>query len=80
MRSNIGAFGATPQASMSTSVTGNIADLDLSGSVDGIDLKLLTEKWLNLDLLLPEDLNRDGVVNSKDYAMFANNWSQINID
>ena len=73
-RINMGAYGGTTQASMSTSTIGNIADVDLSGSVDGIDLKLLIGKWLYLQFLLPEDLNRDGIVNYKDYAIFANNW------
>jgi hypothetical protein len=74
-RVNIGAFGGTPQASMSESNTGNIADLDFSGSVNWWDLKMLTNKWLVEELLLSEDLNRDGTVNSKDYAVFANNWA-----
>jgi predicted outer membrane repeat protein len=73
-RINMGAFGGTPQASMSTSTTSNIADIDFSGSVDGIDLKLFTQKWLLQQFLVHEDLNRDGIVNSKDYALFANNW------
>jgi predicted outer membrane repeat protein len=73
-RINMGAFGGTPQASMSTSTTSNIADIDFSGSVDGIDLKLFTQKWLLQQFLVSEDLNRDGIVNSKDYALFANNW------
>ena len=70
----MGFYGETPQASMSTSTEGNIADIDYSGSVDGIDLNLLTGKWLYMQFLVPEDLNRDGIVNSKDYAVFADNW------
>ena len=73
-RINIGAFGGTPQASMSTSTAGNIADLNHNGSVFWTDLKILTGKWPEIELLLAEDLNRDGIVNSKDYAIFANNW------
>jgi len=74
-RVNIGAFGGTPQASMSESEVGNIADLDPNGSVNWGDLKILTNKWFVEELLLSEDLNRDGTVNSKDYAVFANNWA-----
>ncbi|MHC4154416.1 MAG: right-handed parallel beta-helix repeat-containing protein [Planctomycetota bacterium] len=74
-RSNMGAFGGTPQASMSESDAGNIADLDFSGSVNWGDLKILTGKWLFEELLLSEDLNRDGIVNSKDFAIFADNWA-----
>ena len=73
-RINMGVYGGTPQASMSTSTTSNIADIDFSGSVDGIDLKLFTQKWLLQQFLVPEDLNRDGIVNYKDYAIFADNW------
>ncbi len=71
---NIGAFGGTPQASMSTSTTGNIADLNNNGSVNWTDMKILTDKWPEIELLLAEDLNRDGIVNAKDYALFADNW------
>jgi hypothetical protein len=71
---NMGAFGGTPQASMSTLTTGNIADLNHSGSVNWTDMKIFTAKWPDQELLLAEDLNRDGIVNSKDYAIFANNW------
>ena len=73
-RINMGAFGGTHQASMSTSTAGNIADLNHNGSVFWTDLKILTGKWPEIELLLAEDLNRDGIVNSKDYAIFANNW------
>ncbi len=39
-----------------------------------MDLWLLKSKWLEEKVLLAEDLNRDGVVNLPDYAIFANNW------
>jgi hypothetical protein len=39
------------------------------------DLKILTNEWVVEELLLAEDLNRDGIVNSKDYAVFAHNWA-----
>jgi hypothetical protein len=70
----MGAYGRTPQASMSTSPIGNIADLDHSGSVNWTDMKIFTAKWPQQELLLAQDLNRDGIVNSKDYTIFANNW------
>jgi hypothetical protein len=74
-RINMGAFGGTPQASMSESDAGNIADLDFGGSVNWSDLKILTGKWLVEELLLAEDLNRDGLVNGWDFAIFADNWA-----
>jgi predicted outer membrane repeat protein len=73
-RINMGAFGGTPQASMSRSTAGNIADLDLNGSANWEDLKLVTDKWLYEQVLLSEDLDRNGLVNEKDFAIFADNW------
>jgi hypothetical protein len=70
----MGAFGGTPQASMSLSDVGNIADLDNDDFVDYNDLKLYSEKWLNQQVLLPEDLNRNGFIDFVDFAIFANNW------
>jgi predicted outer membrane repeat protein len=73
-RINMGAFGGTPQASMSESDVGNIADLDFSGFVNWGDLKILTNEWVVEELLLSEDLNRDGIVNWKDHAILVDNW------
>ena len=71
---NMGAFGGTPQASMSLSDAGNIADLDNNDLVDYTDLKSFTDKWLRERVLLAEDLDRSGFVDFKDYATFAKNW------
>lgn len=71
-RINIGAYGGTPQASMSLSGAGNVADLNNDGFVDFTDF--FADKWLYEEILLPEDLNRDGIVNFADYAIFANNF------
>ncbi len=73
-RINMGAYGGTPQASMSLSDEGNIADIDTNDVVDYIDLKLFTNKWLYQEILRPEDLDRNGVVNFTDFAIFANYW------
>ncbi|MHC4125283.1 MAG: right-handed parallel beta-helix repeat-containing protein [Planctomycetota bacterium] len=73
-RVNIGAYGNTPQASMSLSDVGNIADLDCNDIVNYLDLKLFTEKWLSDEILLAEDLDRDGLVDFFDYAIFTDNW------
>jgi hypothetical protein len=72
-RINMGAYGGTPEASMSLSDTGNIADLDTDGWVYYRDMMLFTDKWLYEEVLLPEDLNRDGIVNFTDFAIFADN-------
>lgn len=67
----MGAYGGTPEASMSTSDSGNITDLNIDGEVDYRDMKLLINSWLYECLLLPEDLNRDGIVNFTDFSIFA---------
>jgi hypothetical protein len=71
---NMGAFGGTPQASMSASSLGNVADVDGSGRVDYTDMKLLAYKWLEQQVLLPEDLNRDAIVNFFDIAELVQEW------
>lgn len=71
---NMGAFGGTPEASMSLSDAGNIADLNNNDLVDYTDLRAFVNKWLYQQVLLAEDLNRNGVVNFLDFAIFTNNW------
>jgi len=71
---NMGAYGGTPEASMSLSNTGNIADLNNSNSVDHTDLMMVTNEWPYQEVLLAEDLDRNGIVNFADFAIFANNW------
>ena len=73
-RINMGAYGGTPQASMSLSVVGNIADFDRDDAVDGNDLLALAGMWLAQGVLLAEDIDRDGVVNFRDLAKLAANW------
>jgi len=73
-RINMGAYGGTPQASMSLSDAGNVADVNNNGIVDYIDLMMFTNKWLYKEVLLSEDLDRNGSVNFIDFAIFANNW------
>jgi parallel beta-helix repeat protein len=73
-RINIGAYGGTAQASMSLSDAGNAADLNHDSWVDYNDMVLLTKKWLYDKVPLAEDLDRDGVVNFSDFAVFVGNW------
>jgi hypothetical protein len=75
-RINMGAYGGTPQASMSLSTAGNIANLnnDPCDTIDFNDLALFVGKWLYEEVLLPEDLDRNGTVNFVDYAIFARQW------
>jgi hypothetical protein len=73
-RINMGAFAGTPQASMSLSTVGNVADFNADDAVDGQDLGIFTDMWLTEDVLLAEDTNRDGLVNLLDLAMLAEQW------
>ena len=73
-RINMGAYGGTAQASMSPSNVGNIADLNNDDSVDYRDMTVLTAKWPGQGVLLSEDLDRDGIVDMKDYCILADNW------
>jgi hypothetical protein len=73
-RINLGAYGGTPQASMSLSNAGNIADLDVDGFVHYCDMKLLIEKWLAQGPLHTQDLNRNRIVNFIDLAILIANW------
>jgi hypothetical protein len=74
-RINMGAYGGRPQASMSLSDVGNIADLvaDDCGCIGYIDMKQLTDKWLYAEVPLAEDLDRNGIVNFTDFAIFTTN-------
>jgi hypothetical protein len=62
------------QASMSLSSVGNIADFNSDGSVDYIDMTILTSQWPRWQLCLCEDLDRNGTVDVKDYCTLADNW------
>jgi len=73
-RINLGAYGGTPQASMSLSDLGDISDLNNDGWIDYRDMNLLTRNWLSNEVLLPEDLNRDAVVDFVDFAVLTENW------
>jgi len=73
-RINMGAYGGTPQASMSLSTVGSIADLDHDDAVDGNDLAVLADMWLAQGVLLATDLNHDAAVDFRDFARLAANW------
>jgi hypothetical protein len=73
-RINMGAYGGTPQASMSANPVGNIADIDHDDTVGVLDLELFCEDWLLQDSLLDTDFDLNGVVNIADFAEFAAQW------
>lgn len=68
-RVNMGAYGATAQASMN----GNKADFNVDGRVDFQDLTELIAHWLAGDLGIT-NLDSTGLVDLKDAAIFADDW------
>jgi len=73
-RINLGAYGGTPQASMSPSDLGNVADLNHDARVGPADLRRLGQKWPFVEDLLAADLNRDGKVDGTDFAILGQYW------
>ena len=73
-RINMGAYGGTAEASMSSSTVGNIADLDNSDAVNLKDLALFSGGWRLYQNLLREDLDRNGFVDFKDASLFFESW------
>ncbi|HPD46064.1 MAG TPA: hypothetical protein P5279_02475 [Anaerohalosphaeraceae bacterium] len=68
-RVNMGAFGATTQASMN----GNPADFNIDGVVDWRDASALAEHWLR-DQAGIYNLDGVGRVDMKDVAIFVQHW------
>jgi len=73
-RINMGAYGGTPEASMSLSNVGNIADLNNDDAVSLQDYAEFANKWRTSEILLAEDLNRDGIVDFSDLFILVENW------
>jgi hypothetical protein len=71
---NMGAYGGTPQASMSDDPVGNVADLNHDDAVDLIDWSLWSQNWLEKKVLLDSDFDRDGDVDPNDMFIFMDNW------
>jgi len=71
---NMGAYGGSPQASMSPYDTNNIADRDFDGFIYRTDLLFFMKQWLANRALLPADFIADNIVNFPDFAAFAQKW------
>lgn len=54
-----------------------VGDINRDAVTDGLDLELLVWDWLNPSPNDANDLNDDGKVNFKDYAILAQTWYQI---
>jgi len=74
VRVNMGAYGGTAEASMAPEGWAMLSDLDNSGRVTLNDFALLAELWLTALDALPADTTRDGVVDSADLMLMADQW------
>jgi|GEM_PF-577975 len=73
---NMGAYGGTREASLSSCPSGNPADISFSGVVDILDLMRLASVWLSEGAPQGEDVTRDGIVNFSDFAIVGAYWQQ----
>jgi hypothetical protein len=74
-RINIGAYGGTPEASMSSSNSGSIFDLaDPNDIIDFADFAILAANWRRRTSPVPGDFNRDGIIDFNDLAVFVERW------
>jgi hypothetical protein len=74
-RINLGGFGGTPQASMSTNTAvGKLADIDQDGSINLFDLSRLAQVWMLDDQMTPANLDRMGTIDLADLALFVTEW------
>lgn len=73
-RTNMGVYGGTAEASMSSSTLGNIADLNNNGTVNLQDYSLLSGSFPLYEYLLREDLDRNGNIDFIDADIFFGNW------
>ncbi len=74
---NIGVYGASPEASLSykQDVTDfDIADINGDYIIDYIDLIALSENWLNVDCFTNIDRDNDCLVSMTDLIQIAANW------
>ena len=68
-RINMGAYGGISEASKN----GNIADFDVSGSVNFVDFAEFSNQWMVEENCI-EDLSGNWIVDFIDLEMFVNNW------
>jgi hypothetical protein len=73
-RVNMGAYGGTPQASLSLNTVGNPADLNHDDAVDLIDWSLWADDWMDERVLLDSDFDGSNIVDSNDLGIFLDNW------
>lgn len=74
VRVNMGAYGATSEASKTPAGWSLLPDLNNDRLVDIADLIIQIEDWLDSAEEQPGDLNRDGRVDLSDVAILAEDW------
>lgn len=77
IRVNMGAYGGTEQASLPPEKHAILSDINNDGIVSGHDLFSFCRDWLGTDTHQPGDLDRNGIVNLPDFALFGLDWMLI---
>lgn len=80
LRTNMGAYGNTAEASLSSSPSGALADLNNDAVVSLRDFARVAQQWLSPGPLTTEDLNRDGGVDCRDLQILASEWLSERVD
>ncbi|UCG48097.1 MAG: hypothetical protein JSU94_21795 [Phycisphaerales bacterium] len=71
---NMGAYGGTAEAGMSSSDVGNVADLNNDDIVSVSDLARMGNGWEERKTPSVADLNRNATADFQDVLIFADNW------
>ncbi|MFQ6034655.1 MAG: S8 family serine peptidase [Sedimentisphaerales bacterium] len=74
LRINMGAYGGTDQASMPPPGASLLADITNDGLVNMKDFAAQALYWMTAQSRQPGDLNRDGLVDSADLILLAEDW------
>jgi hypothetical protein len=73
-RTNMGAYGGTPKASMSCFEPRNPADLNGDYRLNFLDFSIFANSWQVEGEFLRPDLNPNGLVDFNDLAVFVKDW------
>lgn len=71
---NMGAYGGTLHASLTVNYYTSAGDANHDFRLDMADVQTLGAQWLRQDVAADQDLNRDGIVNMRDFALMAEQW------
>ena len=79
IRTNIGAYGGTSQASMAPYRWSLLGDINNDGIIESKDISIMATLWLSETSSNSGDLNRDEVVNLGDFQLMADHWGKETI-